>query len=314
MNEEISYSPYALVGIKGFQRREGALLRVKFTDGTIGFADCHPWVSLGDLPISDQLECLKQGLPTQLGFRSLEFARLDAQARKREISLFSGLSIPTSHLLIPNLQGLCLKEVERFLEDGITCFKVKLGKDLEYQLPILVEFLKCAERHAFKVRLDFNCNLTLKQFEGFCDAINPWCGQIDFYEDPIPFDAAEWSKLKGRGVVACDLHSEKALGVDAAALLVVKPAVQSLDLFGDASKKLVVTSYLDHPLGQLCAAYVAAKVQGNRLHGCGLLTHLVYEATEFSEQLGHANGCLKVSEGTGFGFDELLSKQPWQKV
>jgi O-succinylbenzoate synthase len=63
---------------------------------------------------------------------------------------------------------------------------------------------------------------------------------------------------------------------------------------------------MDHALGQLCAAYEAAKAKLS-VH-CGLLTHLVYAEDPFFRQLSHHHGTLLPPNGTGFGFDKELAE------
>src|SRR3954454_23782425 len=72
--------------------RRGALICV---DG--GFADVHPWPELGDLPLDEQLALLARGETTPLTHASIDFAGIDASARRDGRSLFDGLTIPPSH-------------------------------------------------------------------------------------------------------------------------------------------------------------------------------------------------------------------------
>jgi hypothetical protein len=81
-----------LSGITRPGLREGALIR----DGD-GVADVHPWPELGDAPLDEQLVRLARGETPPLTARSLEFARIDKEARVRGESLFAGLQIPASH-------------------------------------------------------------------------------------------------------------------------------------------------------------------------------------------------------------------------
>ena len=62
--------------------RRGALIRV---DG--GFADVHPWPELGDAPLDEQLALLARGETTPLTRASLHWARVDADARARGVSI-----------------------------------------------------------------------------------------------------------------------------------------------------------------------------------------------------------------------------------
>ena len=94
---------------------------------------------------------------------------------------------------------------------------------------------------------------------------------------------------------------------------ILKPARE--DCSDDYEKPPVFTSSMDHPIGQLWAAYRAAlfykKNNTEDIPDCGLCTHSLYEKTDFSEQLGENSPYLKLPAGTGLGFDRLLDALPW---
>ena len=306
----ISYSTYGLQGKTAQLNRQGALLRFEFEDRSIGFADCHPWEEFGDLPLGRQLSSLAQGALTPLTKRSLAFAKWDAEARTQKKSLFSGLSIPPSHWLIGHI-------ADEIPED-FAFVKLKLGRNPADELPELVKLFRRMPKHT-KIRLDFNSLLTRKQFEAYLKTIIAFIDKIDFIEDPFPYQSKEWEEIQGTYnlQLACDHLSHKRLNdKNSHAVTILKPAIQEEDLFQSFPGKLVVTSYLDHPLGQLAAAYVAAKLGScfpERLEPCGLLSHLVYQTNKYSERFALKNTVLQLPpEGTGFGFDDLLLKEEWQ--
>ena len=76
-------------------------------------------------------------------------------------------------------------------------------------------------------------------------------------------------------------------------------------------KPIVITSYMDHPMGQFGAAYFAALHPAPR---CGLFTHVLYEKNEFSERIVSDGARLLAPEGTGIGFDDLLEHLPWKRL
>lgn len=312
-----SYYPYELKGLS--KPSHGALLRLDLPNQVFGYADCHPCEDWGDLPLSEQLNLLSENRTNPLTRRALAFASIDASARVNHSNLFQGLNIPQSHCLIPNLATWKPEDGEKALEEGFTCFKVKLGKKLATELPLLKELFKLKA----KVRLDFNQCLTFADFDQFLKTIAPSKEQIDFIEDPIPFDAIAWKGYQSKyGIpLACDRESQKALGnAQAASVVVFKPAIQHEEIFFqrlDQKQRLVITSYLDHPLGQLAAAYIAAKCLEKlpkQVDLCGLLTHRVYQPNEFSDLLSSHGPSLTPPEGTGFGFDSLLADLPWKPL
>ena len=115
-------------------------------------------------------------------------------------------------------------------------------------------------RERVRLRIDFNATLTGEQFE----RAGKW----------LPRDRAGL-----RLALDCGVASD---GVD---VLVAKPAAQEMP---KTPLEIVVTSSMDHALGQIAAAWVAAS---HRADGPRLVP----------------------PEGMGFDFDDLLEKIPWQK-
>jgi o-succinylbenzoate synthase len=252
--------------------RRGALIRV----GS-GFADVHPWPELGDAPLATQLALLARGETTALTYRSLEIAKIDGAARERGVSLFEGLTIPESHWPGPDppegFDTVKLKSIERIPE------RVRL-------------------------RFDFNARLTPEQFLMIAEGLP--ADRVDFVEDPCPYDGGTWSALQQATGMRLALDRFTAdEGVD---VLVVKPAIQEIP---KTQKEIVITSYMDHPVGQFAAAYFAAMHPSRR---CGLFTHVLYERNEFIEAIRTDGARLLPPEGTGLGFDALLERLPWKKL
>lgn len=248
-------------------RRAGALIRVGD-----GFADVHPHPELGDAPLDEQLARLARGETTRLTRRSLHFATLALD------SLFDGVTVPESHW--PAAAGEA--------PAAFDTIKVKMPGN---PLP---------ERG--RLRLDFNATLTADEFLRVAESLPK--ERIDFVEDPCPYDADVWGEIKSKTGIRLALDHEVASeNVD---VLVVKPAIQTVDPESSA-RDLVVTSYMDHPLGQLFAAYVAAKEATNPR--CGLLTHLLFEPNEFSERL-----TLDGARLVPVRFGDLLHRLPWTRL
>jgi O-succinylbenzoate synthase len=279
----IWYAPYELIAKRALNaratelRRRGALIRVGD-----GFADVHPWPELGDAPLEEQLALLARGETTPLTRASLRFAELEGAARAEGRWLFENVTIPESHW--PGADAPA----------GFDTVKIKCG----------VDFDAASLPRGVRVRLDFNATLDAETFARIAATLPD---AVEFVEDPCPYDATVWRALRATTGVRLALDRGDAVeGVD---VLVVKPAVQELPR---AEREVVITSYMDHPLGQLAAAYVAA--QSATSDRCGLVTHLLYEANAFSERLQIDGARLVAPRGSGFGFDELLEAQPWRKL
>lgn len=328
MADELKFavSRYRLLPSVKSQRalRTGALLRFTFSDGMTGYADCHPWHEMGDHSLEDQLKLLADGLLTPLTEKSVYFARVDAQARNEKRFLFRHLAIPKSHWHATHAESLNSSELDLLISRGVTAIKFKWGKDFR-------EAITCFERQwhetplkAFRLRFDFNSKLTIDEFREFIRLSKQWIDCVEFFEDPIPYDEKAWSALRSDYKIRLSCDREALLALDAPDVcdyLVVKPAIVSIDPFltsrrGD--RKLIVTSYLDHPIGLLTAAYTAAKAytrQPEAFSECGLLTHHSYQPTPFCEDLRSITPYLTPRiEGTGWGYDRELSELKWESM
>lgn len=264
-----------LSGIAREGVREGALIRVDD-----GFADVHPWPELGDAPLEEQLALLARGESTALTRASLHLASLDGDARARGVSLFDGLTIPLSHW--PGADP----------PDGFDTVKIK---DVSRIPP------------AVRLRIDFNATLDAEAFARI--AMTLPVERVDFVEDPCPYDAPIWRELKTRtGLrLAFDQRLEPRGAID---INIWKPALRITRPEGD----VVVTSYLDHPVGQFGAASIAALHAAEIDPRCGLMTHVLYESNPFIDAVRTDGARLLPPPGTGVGFDDLLERIPWRKL
>lgn len=303
--------------------RRGALLRFKGTAGGFGYADLHPWPELGDLDLEAQLAALARGECTDLSRASLAFAALDGKARAEGRSLWERVAVPPSHFLVPGGAGGGAACVEGALAEGFTRFKVKIGKDLNAESRVLRDMAAILQRAPPPngtpplLRLDCNEVLARADFAACLAALPFVLPLIDFVEDPFPFEALAWTETSRRlGVsFAADRAVMNSAGFDGPQIL--KPARfgPQVPAFFSAvrdRRRRIVTSYLDHPLGQLGAAWVAAQLgaeAGGETHG--LVSHRVYAPNAFSERLGWCGPHLTLPPGLGFGFDDLLSALDW---
>jgi len=272
----------ALSARAGAAPRHGALVRIDDGSGG-GFGDVFPWPELGDASLDEQLALLGRGETTPLTTRTLALARIDGEARRAGRSLFDGLTIPRSH-------WTGIDPTPEF--DTI---KVKGGPDFD----------PAALPDGVRIRIDFNATLDPQRFA----RMELPRERIDFVEDPVPYDATTWRGLRER--TGLRLALDRMVATDGVDVLIVKPAMQELP---DAALPLVITSSMDHPVGQFGAAYVAARHAARIDARCGLFTHVLYEPNEFSDAI-HADGSrLLPPVGTGIGFDALLERMPWVRL
>ncbi|MEX2579463.1 MAG: hypothetical protein WD342_10430 [Verrucomicrobiales bacterium] len=320
---------------------EGALIRAED-----GFGCIHPWPELGDAPLDEQLARLARGDRTPVLAQALCCARIDGEARREASSLFvsgSGdpIPMPPSHLLAQPRD-----EPGEAWEAGFRVVKHKVGPDLSG----LVEKLDPWVGAEFRIRLDANETVSVGEWRGWWNRIPAALrSAIDFVEDPCPWSGQDWQSLRDLGLpVAADRDAE-ARGI-AADVLVYKPAIDGegkggseRELAGKAEKaggvsgdvarspallpweercveggkRLVVTSVMDHALGQLWAAHRAAVLglaAPHLLTDCGLLTHRCFEPDPFFDRIRTQGPRLLPPPGTGLGFDDLLDKLPWKRL
>jgi O-succinylbenzoate synthase len=274
----------------GTGTRRGALLNI---DG--GYADVHPWPELGDADLDEQLALLARGETTALTAQSLRFAAADAAARCAGRSLFDGLTVPRSHW--PAAAGEALA--------GFDIIKIKMpGSELPPAGRLRLDFNATLDAGAF-ARLARTLPRERIDFDG--ERIDFDRERIDFVEDPCPYDPATWRAL--REETGLRLALDRQIAFDGVDVLVIKPAIQNVEGAGLGVCEVVVTSYMDHPIGQLHAAVVAARIAPNAI--CGLVTHLLYEPNAFSERLALDGARLVPPGGIGIGFDDLLEGLPW---
>ncbi len=324
MSIDISYYQLQPMGGSYRHMRQGALIRLTTKEGGIGYGDCHPWHELGDFELKKQLALLATGKLTPLTQRTIAAAQLDASARKTQKHLFATLKVPPSHHHLAELSSSQGHNLERLVRAIPSVFKIKVGIDPKHELAILQQWWPVLRQGKGRLRLDFNCRLTRSDFETYLQALGDVRDCIDFYEDPCVYDPQQWQQLREKyGVVlACDRESLRALPhPHSCDVLVVKPAVQDVGCFlgeSRAGRQLVITSYVDHPIGQLTAAHAAAVVfrdEPEALGLCGLLTHHAFAATPFSMRFGEVDGCLIPSSiGVGWGYDDLWETLPWQPL
>lgn len=293
---------------------EGALIR----DFGGGVGCLHPWPSLGDASLEVQLSALQQERPTGLGVQALLCAEADGLARRKGRNLFESLKVPPSHFSAgTDPDRDCPAEV---VKQGFRSVKFKGTPDLE----ALRLRLDHWQREAPDLRWRIDCNETLEfsSLCGFWDSLDPELrASVEFFEDPFPWDRDLWRQAREESGIPLAADRDLMSRAEEADFLVVKPAVvhpvEAGEVAFQTGQKIVVTSYLDHAIGQLYAAWRAAEcapILRSQLGDCGLLTQDAFEADPFFERLKADGPVLVPPPGTGLGFDDLLEDLPWKPL
>lgn len=316
--KDIWISPYTLRS-KGFlnavsARREfvGALIRVGE-----GYGCIHPWPELGDPPLEKCLEDLRGRRFWPIVRRALRCAEFDNAARNAEESLFEEMEIPRSHATLAMGDA---GELAAALEAGFDTVKLKMGRDLIKETEFLKEMI--VEHPALKWRLDFNESLNPSEADEFLAGFSQRQREaLDFVEDICPFSEAVWKNLWKAYRVRLAVDRESGPQSKAAQVTVIKPAVDEPFLLSEAAAinghSVVMTTYMDHPVGQAFAAWEAARtglIFPGLVGVCGLQTHHLFARDAFVEELGDWKPEFKIPRGTGLGFDDQLAELTWMKL
>lgn len=304
--------------------RKGALLRVRYSEGQVGYADICPFSEMGDAPLELELRALSQGKPKKIGARALHFAEMDAFAREQKRSLYSLSNKIKNHYLISDLgrfDGSKLKNIEA---EGYSEIKIKMGRDLITETALLEKMVQSLSTQ-FKLRLDFNASLSRDRFTQWFESqqswLRPW---IQFIEDPFVYTAKDWLEVseKWNLVFALDQAADPLKqGAEGAQVIVIKPAIQDekkiIAAFQPQGKKFVFTNYMDFPVGQMFALVSAQRacpqIQ-DQLLTCGLQNHDIYDGFTFQSAIRTDGPYILPPDGHGIGFDDLLSNLTWTEL
>lgn len=297
---DLWFSPYELHSAVALNARskkrtfQGALIR----KGS-GFACLHPWPELGDRSLQD---CLAN-FDSPLMKRALACAEADGHAREEGVSLFQNLNVPISHATLPEASP---NLIENALLSGFTTIKVKANQSLGQLKTLLNDFPQV------RWRIDFNATA---QQEKLRLELKNLKLQIDFIEDPFPFEASRWRDFEKTTSIA--LANDRAVEESSSCgIHIIKPAANDPEPILARTGRKVFTSYMDHPLGQTFAAWQAAlaapKSGAGEIHG--LQTHHLFEPNPFTEALGPHRPQFQIPSGPGLGFQDLLDDLPWKKI
>ncbi len=285
-----------------------------------GVGCLHPWPEFGDAPLAEQLQSLQAGTPTTLAQLALDCAEWDGAARRAGVSLFDGLEIPASHYSwsFGHASG---PQIDRLLDEGWPALKAKGFANWGETRRFLEACEHATRGSSLRFRVDFNACLTPADFHKFIEFMPLRLYRaLDFIEDPYPYDATAWQDSRERWSVRLALDKGWRKGSDGFDRVVVKPSRRDWREVAarHPGQTLVLTSAMDHPIGQLFAAYQAAKARaelGDRIDLCGLCTQHLFTGDPFLERVSSPGGRLQFDRsGGGLGFGDLIEKLPWRRL
>ncbi|MGA0846005.1 MAG: enolase C-terminal domain-like protein [Luteolibacter sp.] len=295
-------------------RREfhGALIRVNG-----GYGCIHPWPELGDPSLERCLADLAGARRWPIVKRALRCAEYDRVARRFEHSLFEDMEIPESHATLVSCDAAAVADAEK---NGFRIMKMKCGKEPVNEAAFVNQMAKL--HPSLRWRLDCNESLDRCAVQSFVGELSEEARRaIDFIEDPCPYAESTWSELHRATRLQLAVDREAAPQSRSAQFMVIKPAIDEPLLLAEAAQangqRVVVTSYMDHPLGQAFAAWEAARLSlqfPGLVAECGLQTHHLFEPDAFTDLLGDWTPLFQPPPGNGLGFDDLLDELPWSPL
>ena len=227
------------------QTHQGALLKFE-KDSWLGYADLRPWPSLGDEPLESQWAYLEKPVSqwSPLLQKSFHFAQKFADG-----SLFvSNEQIRT--YCLASLQS------EALLNESVIKLKVNAAHLGDWQL--LTSWIHRHPKSRF--RIDFNNSGCLQSFqEQLQKHLTSYLPQVDYIEDPFPYDGVMWERVQNEcGVkLALDRWTHEQYPSQGYSYVILKPAYQDtheiVKTLINPDVRVVVTHSLDHVLGQVGA-------------------------------------------------------------
>lgn len=269
-----------------------------------GYGCVQAWPMFGHATLDEHWQALEQRVSLPLMERALLCARLDGEARAAGKSWWTQGSVPSSHATITDLDDHALP----LSDGGFTHAKLKAAvAEMDSLIAWADRYPQC------RLRLDFNEMPSADEMDQWLVQLPQRVrGRIDWIEDPFPFDETQWSAwAKHSGIGLAVDRAFSGATANAAGKMIWKPAWQELPPVVKV-ESVVVTSAMDHPVGQAWAAYCAA--QAGVTNVCGLRTDHLFAPDAFLERMGHWCAAWPTLSGTGMGFDDLLEKIPWTRI
>ena len=298
-------SPYELAHkSKAKKPRRGALLKVEWAIGQVGYSDLHPWPEFNEPELEQHIESLKKLQFTPLVENSLEFNYIDREYRLLKQNAFTGMILPRAHKLVSDVRKLALPTVQDWAKQGFSHLKIKIGTDLQAETDA---FLKLARGTNVQWRLDFNGKLKEEEFVEWWERLEFVVKtRVDFIEDPIG-----QGELKISGPWANDWLKQKQ-----GRIRIIKVAREPIEDLAQYDR-IVFTHGMDHPFAQAYTLWAAGRFYSQhpkKTEVCGLAAPDFYEQNAFSSEWSCEGPRMKATTGTGFGFDQILESQSWQQV
>lgn len=303
--------------------RDGALLKIQWMDGRIGYADLHPWPELGDDTLEEQLSDLKKGRISSQLEQSIWCADQDSKLRESKKNIFEVGAKVSNNFTLSDYKSAPDGMLDEIRKADFKTIKMKAGLNLEEE----ANFVARMASANFKVRLDFNAALSFQSFHKFLGLLTPRAKMaIEYIEDPFQFDAQQWTKASELIPLALDREVTRVKWDELPAVLpfqylILKPAKDDVDKTVQKAiqhrLKVTVTSNMDHAVGVLHALAVAMKLQKDfpsMMCEAGCLTQNLFQLNECSAAINTSGPFFQKTQGYGIGLEKELNAVSWQAL
>lgn len=302
---KVAFSSYQLIPKQSLNRLQknfpvkGALLRIS-ENNHHGYVDCLCWPQFGELPFSQIIENIRNGnMNDSLTQRLLQVAKSDLNARKDKVQLLAGIRDLKNH-----------SYVFSYSEESTQVIKVKMSGEFESDKQVILTLLK--DKPDVKLRLDFNSGMQELQIDQFIKFLNLHKTHIDFIEDPFSGALSDLNKFSQRTEIGVALDWWPVqIKLEWNGPLILKPLHEDPQLFLNLPNRIIVSSLMDHPLGQVQAASLASHWP-NEIHG--LRSEVFYNENSYTKTLRQYFSGELDQTTFGYGFGELLEMENWLDI
>lgn len=327
---QFDYSKYTLTplsfggGIKKLAPRHGALIRVTWVGGRIGYSDLMPRSEFKEIGLDQELENLRKNKLSSLAEQMMALAKLDADVRTQGKNAFTGVKKVKNNYFITDITTVTTKQLDDIRDQGFSTLMIDIDTDLEGG----TENVRRILRHGhFMVRIAMNSSGNFSSLERFMTVIEPGLRpRIEFMMDPFPFEPSAWREASQLVPLAIEreipnvlwtsenLPNLKAIGLRPSRMdtdLILRRALK-------CNAKVFVTSSFEHPVGVAHAGLVAADLvtrYPNMMMEHDCIPHLIYAPHSMSGVIRSQGPYLVSTDGgNGIGFDQKLNALPWTKL
>jgi O-succinylbenzoate synthase len=304
--------------------REGALFKVTWSNGKVGYSDLMPRPELGDLSLDQELENLKKFKMSSLVEQMIALANRDADFRSTGKNAFQDSKKVKNSYFISEVTSTDSSLFEKIRSQKFSTLMIDCGQNFEDEAEHVRRILRMTN---FIVRLDFNAKADFSILERFMAKIEPGLKpRIEYIEDPMPFEPSSWAEATNLAPLAIEtqyphVQWDNPSLVPKIKTLVIRPSRFDIDKsIKNALQyncKMVVTSSLEHPVSTAHASLVASDLMIKYPllvsdHDC--LYQTFYAPHSFSGYLTAQGPYLTTSPGLGIGFDAKFKALNWDPL